>query len=183
MSGKTGVRDTDKGMKEIRRQLEALGRLAIKAGIVAGDADKKGKKREAATLKSGKKSKTKKVLVDNDDGPTVLQYAAWNEYGVPSRNIPSRPFIRGFSDNNQEKIERTTERLYKQVADGKMDAETAIDKLGQFAQDGIKKYIRTGQFKDNAESTKRRKRTTNKNTPLIDTGAMRETVSYEVVRK
>ena len=157
MSEQPGNRDTDKGLAEIRKQIASLSRLGIKAGIVEG---------------SG-----------SQDGVNIAQYAAWNEYGVPGKKklwaIPPRPFIRGWVENNAEQIKATQERLLKRVSEGKMDAETAIKRLGEFARSGIKRYIRDGNFTPNADITKRRKGSSQ---PLIDTGTMRNSVSYEIVR-
>ncbi|MDR2484262.1 MAG: hypothetical protein LBD55_02570 [Treponema sp.] len=157
MSNQPGSRDTDKGLAEIRLQIEAFSHLGIKAGIVEG---------------SG-----------SQDGVAIAQYAAWNEYGVPGKKklwaIPPRPFIRGWVENNSEQIKATQERLFKRVSAGKMDAETAIKRLGEFARSGIKRYIREGNFTPNADTTIERKGSSQ---PLIDTGAMRNSVSYEIVR-
>jgi hypothetical protein len=173
-----GFRDTDKGLKDIREEIAKLSSLYVKAGIVESEGTKKGNKRIAKIGKSGKKLKSK-TLATNDSGPTIAEYAAWNEYGVPGR-IPSRPFIRGWVENNTAKINATQERLFKQVSEGKLDAENAVARLGQFAQDGIKRYIKEGDFTENADITKKRKKSSR---PLIDTGTMRNSVRYEVKKK
>ena len=151
----SGCRDTDAGLNDIKKELAALGSYSVKAGIVEGAGEV--------------------------DGVSVAQYAAWNEYGVPGKkkkwHIPPRPFIRGFVENRGEEIKRTTEALYKQVAEGKMDALEAIDSLGQFAQDGIKKFIRTGTFKENADFTIERKKSSS---PLIDTMTMLNSIRFQV---
>jgi len=155
MSG--GIRDTDSGMKNIRNEIEAFKHMGVKAGIVEGAGD--------------------------IDGVSIASYAAWNEFGVPGKKkkwrIPPRPFIRGWTENHGEDIKRTIDKLFKLVADGKMSAETAIGRLGQFAQDGIKRYIMSGAFEPNAESTIQRKGSSR---PLIDTGTMRNSVRYEVIK-
>jgi hypothetical protein len=159
--GGSGIRDTDKGLEAIRKEMEKLGSLSIKAGIVEGSGEQ--------------------------DGVSIAQYAAWNEYGVPAKpggkklwKIPPRPFIRGFVENKDSEIKATQERLVKQVSEGKLDAETAIGRLGQYAQDGIKKNIRDGTFEPNSEETIKRKKSSK---PLINTGTMRNSVRYEVVKK
>jgi hypothetical protein len=153
----TGCRDTDSGLNDIRKELASLGSYSVKAGIVEGAGDV--------------------------DGVSIARYASWNEYGVPGKKkkwkIPSRPFIRGWLENRAADIKRTTEMLYKQVADGKMDALTAIGSLGEFAQAGIRKYIRTGAFKENADITKERKKSSK---PLIDTMTMLNSVRYQVTK-
>jgi hypothetical protein len=118
-------------------------------------------------------------VVDSTETPIIAQVAAWNEYGLEGR-IPKRPFIRGWTDNKTENINATKEKIYKKVADGKWDANDAIMRLGEFAQDGIKSYIRTGDFTPNSERTKKLKKSSK---PLIDTGTMRNSVRYEVVKK
>jgi hypothetical protein len=66
------------------------------------------------------------------------------------------------------------------VADGKIDAETAMVRLGQFAQDGIRNYIMTGNFTPNAERTKKRK---NSSRPLIDSRTLLRAIRYEIIGK
>ena len=153
-----GIRDTDKGMAKIREQIAALSQLSVKAGIVEGTGGK--------------------------DGVSIAQYAAYNEFGVPGKKkkwrIPPRPFIRGFVENESGEIKATQERLFKLVSEGKMSADTAIKRLGQFAQDGIKRYIMGGDFVPNAEATIQRKGSSR---PLIDTGTMRNSVRYQVKKK
>jgi hypothetical protein len=143
---------------DIRKEMEHLSSLAIKAGIVEGAGE--------------------------TDGVPVAEYAAYNEYGVPGKKklwkVPPRPFIRGWIENSDADIKATTERLYGMVADGKLDAETAVKRLGQFAQDGIKRYIKDGDFAPNSEITVMLKESSR---PLIDTGTMRNIVRYEVVKE
>jgi len=154
---KGGIRDTDLGMGKILNEVKALKHMGVKAGIVEGAGEV--------------------------DGVSIAEYAAYNEYGVPGRKkkwrIPPRPFIRGWIENHGEDIKRTIDKLFKQVSEGKMSAVTAMGRLGQFAQDGIKRYIIiSGAFEPNAEETVRRKGSSR---PLIDTGTMRNSVRYEVI--
>ena len=157
MEGGGGSFDKDKGMAEIRKQIAALSDLGVKVGIIEG---------------------TKTA-----DGASVAEYAAYNEFGT--KHIPARPFIRNWIDNNREKIEKMQARLFKQVCEGKISADEAVAKLGQFAQDGIKHYIITGNFTPNAEATIRQKGGKRKKSsrPLIDTGVMRNSIRYQVVGK
>jgi len=151
-----GCVDNDKGMEKIRKELAALSKLSIKVGIIEG--------------------------TKGNNGASIAEYAAYNEYGVPGKkkkwDIPPRPFIRGFVENRATEINATQEKLVHQVAEGKMSAKTAIKRLGQFAQDGIKRYIMDGDFEPNADITIRRKKSSR---PLIDTGTMRNSIRYEVV--
>jgi hypothetical protein len=149
------------GMAKIREQITQLSGLGVKAGIVEG---------------SGA-----------IDGVSIAEYAAYNEYGVPGKtkkwNIPPRPFIRGWLEDHADEIKTVQETLFKKVSEGKISADMAIKRLGQFAEDGIKRYIKTGNFEPNAEATIQRKGGKRKKSsrPLIDTGTMRNSIRYEVI--
>lgn len=157
MSQPVGCKDTDRGMNKIRENIAALGHLAVKAGIIEG---------------SG-----------SVDGVDIAQYGAWNEYGVPGKKkkwaIPPRPFIRGFLENRSEEIKKKQEQLVKWVSDGRISADKAIELLGQYAQTGIQRYIKTGHFEPNAEVTKKRK---NSSQPLIDRGDMVNSIRFEATK-
>jgi hypothetical protein len=150
--GKSGCIDNDLGMKKAIEEMKALSGLAVKAGILesAGEVD----------------------------GVPIAEYATYNEYGT--KDIPARPFIRGYVENNREKINSYKEWLVRQVSEGKITAVEAAEKLGKNTRDGIKHYIKDGDFEPNAAVTVQRKGT---NRPLTDTGRMRDSVDYEVVKK
>ena len=146
------VRDTDKGLNDIMDEMKRMGQFSVKAGIIDGTVRK--------------------------DGTSMAQIGAWNEYGVPKWKIPSRPWLRGWVASNTSKINETILKLTKLVSAGQLDAKTALGRLGQFAQDGIKSYIRNGQFAPNKESTIKRKKSSK---PLIHTGQMRNSVRWQMV--
>lgn len=146
------VRDTDKGFDLIRHEIALMAKKSVKVGIIEGAA--------------------------RTDGASMAQIGAWNEYGAPKRNIPSRPWLRGWIASRQSQINNTVLKLFKLVGAGQMDARTALGRLGQYAQDGIKAYIRNGSFVKNADSTIRQKKSSK---PLIWSGQMRNSVRYQVV--
>lgn len=150
---KSGVEDRDLGWKEIQKELGKLKNMGVKAGITEGTATA-------------------------DGGANIAEYAVYNEEGT--KNIPSRPFIRSWVDNNQPQINRMLESAFNSVASGKRTAEDALKRVGEFAASGIKKNIATGDFVPDSAATVKRKGSSR---PLIDTGTMRNAVSYEVVKK
>jgi hypothetical protein len=174
MAKYTAIDDKNLGMTEILKNMAGMRGMAVKLGIPEGpeaDAHQKG---------------------DDGKGPTVAQYAAWNEYGTAK--IPARPFIRGWLENKSENIKNTLDKVCGKVCDGKWTAEEALMRLGEFGEGGIKSYIRTGQFKPNSSVTINgsvpNKKTGKKfikgkkgSTPLIDTGTMRNSIRYEVVKQ
>ncbi|MDR0758684.1 MAG: hypothetical protein LBF74_01045, partial [Treponema sp.] len=140
MAKYTSITDKDLGLDEIRKNIAALATMAVKAGIVESEGKKKGKKEG-----------------DSTETPTIAQYAAWNEYGIRGKTkewrIPPRPFVRGWADDKVENIKAMQKKMYKNVADGKWTADDAIMRLGEYAQGGIKSYIRTGPFEKNHDIT------------------------------
>jgi hypothetical protein len=134
---KKGGTDTDMGLENIFKELDQFRNMCIKVGVTE---DVGGK-------------------VAEEGGPTVAQYASWNELGVKSKSgkkiwrIPPRPFVRGFADGKRELIAKTMEKLGGLVTGGKLDADTAIRMLGEFGMNGVKSYIKHGTFTPNSDIT------------------------------
>jgi hypothetical protein len=163
-----GSTDTDMGLEDILKEMEKLKSMCVKVGVTEDVG--------AQTV---------------DGGATLAQIASWNELGVlgPPMSqhgggkwfIPPRPFVRGFVDGKREQIAKTLEKLGNLVSGGKLKAETAMARLGEYGQSGVKSYIRNGDFTPNADSTIARKRGSTK--PLIDTGTMKNSIRYQVIEK
>jgi hypothetical protein len=162
-----GNTDTDLGLEDIFKETEKLKSMCVKVGV------------------------TEDVGSQTDDsGATLAQIAAQNELGVlgppVSQHgggkwfIPPRPFIRGFADGKREQIAKTMEKLNSLVSGGKLTAEAAIRRLGEYGQSGIKSYIRNGPHIANADSTIARK---GSSAPLIDKGTLRSAIRYQVIEK
>jgi len=109
----------------------------------------------------------------------VLQYAVANEFGT--KDIPPRPFLRTVNKKeNQDIWQRiATSELRK----GK-DVYASASSVADTAVAMVKKNIRDGNWKPNKDSTvkyKQKKHRTLK--PLIDTGTLLDSISYEVNKK
>jgi hypothetical protein len=161
-----GNTDTDMGLEKIFREVEGLKSMCVKVGVTEDVG--------AQTV---------------DGGPTVAQIAARNEFGVlgppVSQHgggkwfIPPRPFVRGWADGKRELIAKTMEKLGGLVLGGKLEADTAIRRLGQLGEDGIKLNLREGAFTPNADSTIAKK---GSRKPLIDNGTLRNSIRYQVIK-
>lgn len=150
---RNGVIDRNLGWQEILRELAELKKIGVKVGITEGNHI-------------------------SESGANIAEYAAYNEEGT--EDIPSRPFIRSWVDNNREQINKVMDSAFNSVVSGKRTAEDAMKRIGEFGASGIKKNIVSGGFEPNNPSTVKRKGSSK---PLIDTGTMRNAVSYEVVKK
>jgi hypothetical protein len=157
---KQGIIDKDMGLKNILKEMEKLKSMCVKVGVTEDIAGK--------TV---------------DGGPPLIKIAEWNERGVMNKDntawfIPPRPFVRGWADVKRELITKTEEKLGKLVTSGKLDANTAIRRLGEYGQSGVKSYIRNGDFTPNADSTVAKKGSSK---PLIDTGTLRNSIRYQII--
>lgn len=121
-----------------------------------------------------------------DDAPINNATLAYiHEYGSPAANIPARPFlIPGIANAQGKVLER-----FKQAATSALDgnaqrADRQLDMAGQEAADSVQLKINSGPFKELSERTleERERRGVTRVNPLIDTGQLRNSITY-VVRK
>jgi len=110
-----------------------------------------------------------------EDGTSVAEVAAYNEYGVPSRNQPPRPFFRGMI---KEKSPNWGESLSALLVKNNYDANKALALMGHGISGQLRESIQKFTSPGLAESTIAAKGGVNK--PLIDTGHMFNSVDFEV---
>lgn len=116
------------------------------------------------------------------EGPSIAEIAYWNEYGTKNDEeqevIPARPFFRNaISDNTDTWAESIRSQLKFMGVTDKNVVEKVLKKTGQLMRSDIQQSISKGGFKPLKPATIKRK---GKSTPLVDTGDMRNAVSYEV---
>lgn len=108
-----------------------------------------------------------------DDGITNAQLGAVMEFGTNNGNIPARPWLTpGVSSGNEEYI--------KIIADGLEDGqqpEQLLEMVGLVAVAKVQQYMVDLRSPPNAPQTIARKGSSN---PLIDTGALRQSVTHKV---
>lgn len=150
------------GAKAALAQLKALNGLGVKVGILGT-------------------SGVHKSTLDDARSPepmTVASIAAVHEFGAPKARIPERSFLRAAIDESRELLERTAKNVAGSVARGTLTANQAAARLGLVAQARVQRKIVDGPFVPNAPFTVRQKGSSR---PLIDSGQMRQSVTYEVV--
>ncbi len=101
--------------------------------------------------------------------------AAWNEFGT--KTIPERPFFR----NALAESERSVGRILQAGLDTKKMVvdEQLAGRVGAHVQGKIQDSITSLKEPPNAPETVRRKGSSD---PLLDTGTLRNSVSWEVER-
>lgn len=133
---------------------------------------------EVGILGSGKKYK--------DGNITVLGVATIHEFGINvidkngnRINIPERSFIRSSYDANKQKIFNLEDELSK-VLELKLSVGSFFNLVGEFVVGIIQRHL-TEEVKSPplAGSTIAMKGSSN---PLIDTGQLRDSIDYRIVR-
>ena len=111
-----------------------------------------------------------------DTGASIAEYAYWNEFGT--KNIPPRPFFRNaISDNSDTWAKSISSQLKTMGVTDKNVVAKALRRTGKLMRSDIQQSISKGGFKPLKPATIKRK---GKATPLVDTGDMRNAISYKV---
>lgn len=113
----------------------------------------------------------------SEDGVDLVDIAMFNELGTV--HIPSRPFLRDSVDANVDQINAFLQSMEKEILKGG-SAEKVLKKIGVFQKGLVQEEITKGNFVPNSEATRKRK---GSDTPLIDTGRMKQSVNYVIKKK
>ena len=137
-----------------------------------------------------------------EDDSEVLMIARVNEFGVQIEvtermrgylhsigihlradtehiNIPERSFVRGYFDFNQRDIITNAEKLLENVILLKISVNTFYSTLGEYIVGKMKSYLTRLREPSNHPKTIEQKGSSN---PLIDTGRLRDSITYKVVK-
>ena len=93
-------------------------------------------------------------------------------------NIPERSYIRAGFDFNQNKFMQQGKVLIERVIEGKITAHRMFELLGEYLSGAIKQYATNLSKPPLSNITIENKGSSN---PLIDTGRMRDSITYKVV--
>lgn len=117
----------------------------------------------------------------HEDNPNIglAEIAFIMEKGSTVNKIPPRPFMQQTRTMNEKKVADLSKKYLSAISTGKMGAMDAIKKLGASYEGAMKRIFLTGSFVGNAESTKKRKKSSK---PLIDTGLLRQSIKYKVAK-
>lgn len=109
-----------------------------------------------------------------EHGQTVVEIAFWNEYGT--KHIPARPFLGPTIRKNGRDYKRLMRRLMKDMLKGKVKSSVAQGKLGLLVQRDIQAAIVALKTPPKSDATLRMN--PGKTNPLIDTGQLRQSISW-----
>lgn len=116
-----------------------------------------------------------------ETGQSIAQIAAWNEYGQPANNQPPRPFFRNAIAEHQEEWNSAIARGLRSG----FGVDQVLEIVGAQIQGDVQLSISTLMKPKLSEATlhirkTRKKRPTDSEKPLIDSGDMFGDVKYEV---
>lgn len=108
-------------------------------------------------------------------GGDIVARALYQEFGT--KTIPERPFLRITMRAERNKYQRMMAVGAREILHGGTSMRSILSRLGILAQGDVQGTITSLQSPPNAPSTIRQKGSSN---PLIDTGEMRQRVSFKV---
>lgn len=112
-----------------------------------------------------------------EGGLTVVEIATVHEFG--GGHVPERSFLRAFVEQYEADLRELLRRLLLGVTQGIMTRDEALERFGVFVVNKIKERIAAGIEPALAESTLASKGP-DKFVPLINTGQMRNSVTFRV---
>lgn len=100
--------------------------------------------------------------------------------GSPVKNIPKRPTIEPTIEENKEIIADKFKKIVNRILSNKSDGRVELEKLGIWTVNKIKAKFGSDDLVPNSPQTIARK---GDNNPLIDTGQLRNSITYVIRRK
>jgi len=112
-----------------------------------------------------------------DSGESVVDVGLQNEFGVQSKRIPERSFLRSTLQENKKKYSQQAFKVIKASIKQKKPIDKTLGLVGQVMEDDIKKKIVDLKTPPNAKFTIDKKGSSN---PLVDSGHMGQSIRHEV---
>lgn len=100
-----------------------------------------------------------------------------HEFGSIANGIPERSFLRSTVLEQADKYAKIVMQKIPEAIKSGTNARDAYSMLGTIAMNDVKLKIASGDFAALAPATIRRKKSSK---PLIDTGNLRQSISYEI---
>jgi hypothetical protein len=152
----TKIRDTDRGFQALKARIGKAAAARLSVGIHEAEGS----------------------VSDESGEATVLDVAAFNEFGGPDENPPRRSFIADWADENSDEHKELLRRSQAAVIKGTLPSTTvALDRLGLRFVGDVQKRIISGIEPENAESTIAQK---GSSTPLINHSQLLGSITHQV---
>lgn len=194
ISGNVTVQVTETGEGDLKRILEALKKLSEDELLVGISADTAGDGRgedinnaELAYIhtngvrSAGMKAETDKAVEEGTPYPLALQ-AYIKEHGSPAYRVPPRPFLEPGIEKHLDMVKGGMKAALLDVLNGG-DGRTQRENLGGAIAGKVQEYFEedNGWPPLSPKTIARRKKGpdgTPSDLPLVDTGALRQSITY-----
>lgn len=187
IGGNVTVEVTETGEGDLKRILEALKKLSEDELLVGVSADTAGSGRgedinnaELAFIhtngvrSAGMKAETDKAVEEGTPYPLALQ-AYIKEHGSPAYRVPPRPFLEPGIEKHLDLVESGMKAALQDVLNGG-DGKAQRERLGATMAAKVQAYFQEDNgWPPNAPSTIKKKGSAQ---PLVDTGALRQSITY-----
>ena len=150
------LKDIDKGWSRIVKELKEINKSVVKVGILES----------AGNTTDGKMR--------------MAKLGSIQEYGLPQKKIPPRPFMRQAYERCKEKIIQLLKSEKSKIILGKSNVKKSLDVVGTYFQQEIQREFTAGNFVPNKPETIRRKGSSQ---PLIDTGRLKGSIRFLVEKE
>lgn len=152
------------GLKGFLERFKDIGKPKVYIGVPSGGSRKK-------------RRKDKLTIIANKYATNNATILAAHELGAPSRGIPARPvLVPTIQKNSQKYVDLMAQGIKNALANG-TDPNVVYEKIGIVASNDVKDYFVSGSFKPLDQKTIDRKGSSK---PLVDTGELRSSITYEV---
>lgn len=169
-NSKTTFKEKDLGYKHLVAQTRSMDDAVLLVGLPG-----RGSPKEKVQVGQTKSGKAKYA----PQGITVAELGVIHEFGSKANNIPARPFMAQTYQKDGQTALDYMERQARVVMAGKMDARTALNRVGLYYVGRLKNMIRNGSFVENKPATIALKGSSK---PLIDTGLMRNSITHVLAK-
>jgi len=140
-----------KRLKEIQRKINELSKKQVVVGAIGGGA--------------------------REDGLTNAELLAIHEFGSAKKGIPERPVMRTSFKKGEAGAKTLLSQGVSECLKGNISTDQAYERAGLFLRNTVVETFVENDFTPNDPKTIKRKKSSK---PLIDTGALRASISYEV---
>lgn len=183
------VNVTSKGdPRELKRILDDIGKLEVYVGIPAEESSREDEIINNAELayihthgiRHWTMRKEMQPLLDTGANYSDAYQMYMQAHGSPLWHSPPRPIIEPAIEKNRKAIADKLQLAVRSALNGdEIGARQGLEKAGMFAAGKVKKFFTDpdNSWAPNAESTIKAKGSAR---PLIDTGALRQSITYVV---
>lgn len=140
------------GLRDLAKAIDSISQKNVYIGVIGNNSEREGELNNA-------------------------QLMAIHEFGTDDGHVPERAPIRKTMAKNGDSYGTMFEKAIKGVLEGKSDADIILNRIGAQVAGDVVGEIQAGVEPGLAESTIKRK---GSDKPLIDTGALVQSISYEV---